>query len=111
MSESVHQADSADTFKEQVLDSSLPTIVDFWAPWCGPCRMVAPELEKLAETYEGRVKVVKTNVDEAPEVAGRYGVQGIPAFGLFIDGELVGNAVGAMPASALATQLGLDRLT
>jgi len=110
MSDSVHAADSADAFQEQVLNATLPTVVDFWAPWCGPCRSVAPELEKLAATYAGKVNVVKTNVDEAPDVAGKYGVRGIPAFGLFVGGEMVGNAVGAMPASALATQLGLDRL-
>ena len=91
-------ADTETAFAEEVLAASEPVVVDFWAPWCGPCRMVSPEVEALAEQYGGRIKFVKTNVDETPEVAARYGVMGIPMIGLFKDGELVRNITGARPA-------------
>jgi thioredoxin 1 len=100
-------ADSGTSFAEEVLAASEPVVVDFWAPWCGPCRMVGPEVEALAEEYAGRVKFVKTNVDEAPEVAAKYGVMGIPMIGLFKDGELVRQITGARPRHAIESDLGL----
>ena len=81
--------------------SSLPIVVDLWAPWCGPCRMVAPELELLAAERAGKLRVVKVNVDEAPAVSARLGVQGIPTMLLFVGGAEVGRQVGALPGAAL----------
>ena len=88
-------------FTQVVKGSSLPVVVDLWAPWCGPCRMVAPELEKLASERAGELRVVKVNVDEAPGVSARLGVQGIPTLLLFDDGNEVGRQVGALPGPAL----------
>ncbi|CCM62081.1 MULTISPECIES: thioredoxin [Candidatus Microthrix] len=88
-------------FTQVVKGSSLPVVVDLWAPWCGPCRMVAPELEKLASERAGELRVVKVNVDEAPGVSARLGVQGIPTLLLFHDGNEVGRQVGALPGPAL----------
>jgi thioredoxin 2 len=81
--------------------ANVPVVVDLWAPWCGPCRMVAPILEDLAADRAGRIKVVKVNVDDEPQVSARFGVQGIPTMLLFDDGELVGRQTGALPAVAL----------
>lgn len=93
-------------FNEQVLLADGKVVVDFWAPWCGPCKTVAPEIQKLADKH-GNVTFVKVNVDEAPSVAGRYNVMGIPTIGMFESGQLVKTAVGAMPAERLETELGL----
>jgi thioredoxin 2 len=82
---------------EAAVDSGMPVLVDLWAPWCGPCRMVAPVLERLADDYAGRIKVVKVNVDEAPDVQARYGVQGIPTLLILRDGREVDRVVGAVP--------------
>jgi len=90
-----------DQFEEKVLQSPEPVVVDFWAPWCGPCRVVGPILATLAENLAGRVRFVKVNVDENQLSAARYRVQGIPTLLFFRDGELVKKAVGAMPESAL----------
>ena len=79
----IANADDQDTFEREVLHAGRPVVVDFWAAWCGPCRIVSPELEALAEQYAGAIKIVKVNVDVAPQIAARYGVQGIPTLGLF----------------------------
>ncbi|HWP33960.1 MAG TPA: thioredoxin [Thermodesulfobacteriota bacterium] len=90
-----------DTFETEVLNSPLPTVVDFWAAWCGPCRAIAPVVEDLARQYAGRVKVVKLNVDENPRTPSRYGVLGIPTLILFKNGQPVDQLVGALPRPRL----------
>jgi thioredoxin 1 len=94
-----------DTFKEDVLDSELPVLVDFWAPWCGPCRMVAPVVEEIAQQYEGKVKVVKLNTDDNPQVASQYGIRSIPTLMIFKGGQRVDMVVGAVPKTTLANTL------
>ena len=98
-SEPVHVTDAA--FEETVLQSEIPAIVDFWAPWCGPCKMVAPTLEKLAKEYAGKLLVAKVNTDENPEWAGRYGVQGIPTMLFVANGKVIHRQVGALPEPML----------
>jgi len=97
--EPVHVTDTA--FEKTVLQSTIPAIVDFWAPWCGPCRMVAPTLEKLAKEYAGKLLVAKVNTDENPEWAMRYGVQGIPTMLFVAGGKIVNRQVGALPETKL----------
>jgi len=92
-------------FKGEVLESKVPVLVDFFAPWCGPCRALAPALEGIAKSYEGRLAVVKVNVDEAQQLAARYGVQAVPTLIVFQDGKAVDTMVGVLSPSALRAKL------
>ncbi len=96
---------TAESFDTEVLKSGVPVLVDFWAPWCGPCRMVAPILDQLAEDYEGKIKIAKLNVDDFPQVAGHYGVMSIPTLICFKDGQLSQKVVGARGKPELKTVL------
>ena len=90
-----------DTFEHEVLKSSTPVLIDFWAPWCAPCRAIAPIVEELSSTYAGKLKVVKMNVDDNPKTPSRYGVRGIPNLILFQNGEVKEQIVGAVPKAQL----------
>ncbi len=103
MSSAAQVTDS--TFKQEVLESEVPVLVDFWAPWCGPCRMVAPIVDEISVQYEGKVKVVKLNTDENPTVASQYGIRSIPTLMIFKGGQRVDMVVGAVPKTTLATTL------
>jgi thioredoxin 1 len=86
-------------FEPQILKSDIPAMVDFWAPWCGPCQVIAPVIEELAKEYAGRVKIAKMNVDENPATPSRYGIRGIPTVILFKDGQVFDQIVGAVSKS------------
>jgi len=94
-----------DSFDTDVLQSNKPVIVDYWAEWCGPCRMVAPVLEEIAAEFADKIDVVKLNIDENPSVAKRYGIMAIPTMNVFSGGQVVKQIVGAKPKSALLREL------
>jgi thioredoxin 1 len=102
MTKPIHVNDSE--FEKEVLQADLPVIVDFWAPWCGPCRMIAPILEDLAKQHSGKLLVAKVNTDENPEWAMKYGVQGIPTLLFLHKGKLVDRQTGAVPPPALKSK-------
>jgi len=93
------------SFKQDVLESEVPVLVDFWAPWCGPCRMVAPVVDEIAQQYDGQIKVVKLNTDENPNVASQYGIRSIPTLMIFKGGQRVDMVVGAVPKTTLSNTL------
>lgn len=92
-------------FDAVVLQSQLPVLVDFWAPWCGPCRAIGPIIDELANEYEGKLSVVKLNVDESPSTPGKYGIRAIPTLILFKNGEVVEQVTGAVSKSSIATMI------
>jgi thioredoxin 1 len=92
---------SDDTFDAEVLKASGPVVVDFWAEWCGPCKMIGPVLDEIAGAMEGKVKIVKLNVDENPNTAAKYGIMSIPTLMLFKNGEIASRQVGAAPKQKL----------
>lgn len=95
----VHVTD--DSFEQEVLQSSNPVLVDYWADWCGPCKMIAPVLDEIADEYEGKIRIAKLNIDENPNTPPRYGIRGIPTLMLFKDGEVEATKVGAVSKSQL----------
>ena len=97
---------TVDNFKTEVLESDMPVLVDFWAPWCGPCKMLGPVISQIAEEYDGKVKVGKVNVDEEQELAMAYGVMSIPMLAVFKGGKMVNQAVGVQSAEALEALVG-----
>lgn len=104
MSKPVHISD--DTFDSEVIKSDIPVVVDFWAPWCGPCKMIAPILEEIASEYDGKVKVAKVDVDSNTKIASQYKIMSIPSLLFFKEGNLVDQVVGALPKAQL-----VDRVT
>lgn len=94
-----------DSFEDDVLNSDKPVLVDFWAEWCGPCRMVGPVVEELAGEYEGKARIGKVDVDNNPQTSAKYGIRSIPSLLIFKDGEVVDQIVGAVPKAQLKKQL------
>ena len=104
MSEHIHYV-TDDTFEQEVQQSPMPVLVDYWADWCGPCKMIAPILDEVSKDYSGRLQVAKMNVDENREVPGKYGIRGIPTLMLFKGGELAATKVGALSKAQLTAFL------
>jgi thioredoxin 1 len=104
MNEPVHVSDAS--FEKSVLQSTVPVIVDFWAPWCTPCKMVAPVLDKLAKEFDGKLLIAKVNTDDNPEWAGKYGVQGIPTMLFVSNGKIIHRQVGALPEGLIRDAVG-----
>jgi thioredoxin 1 len=100
MSEHIQHVSDA-TFKSEVLESATPVLVDYWAEWCGPCKMIAPILDEVAREYQGRLKVAKLNIDENPRTPGEYGIRGIPTLLLFKSGNVEATKIGALSKSQL----------
>jgi thioredoxin 1 len=93
------------SFEDEVVKSGLPVMVDLWAPWCGPCRMVSPVVEKLSQSYEGKIKFCKVNVDDCPGTAARYRIMSIPTLLFFKNGQVVDTVIGAVPERSLTPKL------